>query len=149
MQPNIDDTPISKEALKLYAFVFDVVCRPKITRLLREEGECGAIYRDGDVSCPYLIETRQAEPKSEKNENTGTQTKRLLPFSSEELILKTVLQKVEDAFQLVGVSTVKTAIRVFSQIEVSKDGKQFAVTSSDRRIRIFWCRTGGLLMALF
>ncbi|PWA48018.1 cyclophilin71 [Artemisia annua] len=35
----------------------------------------------------------------------------------------------------------KTAV---SAIEVSNDGKQFAVTSPDRRIRIFWYRTGKL-----
>nr|XP_043613658.1 peptidyl-prolyl cis-trans isomerase CYP71 [Erigeron canadensis] len=33
---------------------------------------------------------------------------------------------------------------VVSAIEVSKDGKQFALTSPDRRIRIFWYRTGKL-----
>lgn len=35
----------------------------------------------------------------------------------------------------------KTAV---SSIEVSPDGKQFSVTSPDRRIRIFWFRTGKL-----
>ncbi|KAJ0768929.1 putative 3-dehydroquinate dehydratase, Shikimate dehydrogenase (NADP(+)) [Helianthus annuus] len=47
MQPNIDDTPISKEALKSYALVFDAVYTPKITRLLREAGECGALVVTG------------------------------------------------------------------------------------------------------
>nr|GEV55140.1 bifunctional 3-dehydroquinate dehydratase/shikimate dehydrogenase, chloroplastic-like isoform X2 [Tanacetum cinerariifolium] len=47
MQPNIDDTPISKGALKSYALVFDAVYTPKITRLLREAGECGAIIVTG------------------------------------------------------------------------------------------------------
>ncbi|XP_024996693.1 bifunctional 3-dehydroquinate dehydratase/shikimate dehydrogenase, chloroplastic isoform X2 [Cynara cardunculus var. scolymus] len=42
MQPNIEETPISKEALKSYALVFDAVYTPKITRLLREARECGA-----------------------------------------------------------------------------------------------------------
>ncbi|KAM7463037.1 hypothetical protein LguiA_031158 [Lonicera macranthoides] len=42
MQPKIDETPISKEALKSYALVFDAVYTPKITRLLRESEECGA-----------------------------------------------------------------------------------------------------------
>ncbi|KAL8239046.1 hypothetical protein R6Q59_015613 [Mikania micrantha] len=47
MQPNIDETPISKEALKSYALVFDAVYTPKITRLLREAGECGALIVTG------------------------------------------------------------------------------------------------------
>ncbi|KAL8105269.1 hypothetical protein AgCh_029165 [Apium graveolens] len=42
MQPNIDETPISKEALKSYELVFDAIYTPKITRLLREADECGA-----------------------------------------------------------------------------------------------------------
>lgn len=42
MQPKIDETPVSKEALKSYALVFDAVYTPKITRLLREAEECGA-----------------------------------------------------------------------------------------------------------
>ncbi|KAL4564851.1 hypothetical protein LXL04_028924 [Taraxacum kok-saghyz] len=47
MQPNINETPISREALKSYALVFDAVYTPKITRLLREAGECGAIVVTG------------------------------------------------------------------------------------------------------
>ncbi|KAK9065583.1 hypothetical protein SSX86_014984 [Deinandra increscens subsp. villosa] len=47
MQPNINETPISKEALKSYALVFDAVYTPKITRLLREAGECGALIVTG------------------------------------------------------------------------------------------------------
>ncbi|KAI7756574.1 hypothetical protein M8C21_009884 [Ambrosia artemisiifolia] len=47
MQPNIDETPISKEALKSYALVFDAVYTPKITKLLREAGECGALIVTG------------------------------------------------------------------------------------------------------
>ncbi|KAF3547761.1 hypothetical protein DY000_02003717 [Brassica cretica] len=43
MQPNVDETPISKDALKHYALVFDAVYTPRITRLLREAEECGAI----------------------------------------------------------------------------------------------------------
>lgn len=42
MQPKVDDTPISKEALKNYSLVFDAVYTPKITRLLREAQESGA-----------------------------------------------------------------------------------------------------------
>ncbi|KAK6803546.1 hypothetical protein RDI58_001330 [Solanum bulbocastanum] len=42
MQPKVDDTPISKEALKHYSLVFDAVYTPKITRLLREAQESGA-----------------------------------------------------------------------------------------------------------
>ncbi|XP_076930014.1 bifunctional 3-dehydroquinate dehydratase/shikimate dehydrogenase, chloroplastic-like [Bidens hawaiensis] len=47
MQPNIDQTPVSKEALKSYTLVFDAVYTPKITRLLREAGECGALIVTG------------------------------------------------------------------------------------------------------
>ena len=36
-----------QEALKSYALVFDAVYTPKITRLLREAGECGAIIVTG------------------------------------------------------------------------------------------------------
>ncbi|WOH15970.1 hypothetical protein DCAR_0935519 [Daucus carota subsp. sativus] len=42
MQPKIDESPISKEALKSYKLVFDAVYTPKITRLLKEADECGA-----------------------------------------------------------------------------------------------------------
>ncbi|KAJ3681077.1 hypothetical protein LUZ60_015566 [Juncus effusus] len=42
MHPNVNDTPLSKEALKSYSVVFDAVYTPKVTRLLRESGECGA-----------------------------------------------------------------------------------------------------------
>ncbi|KAK2992669.1 hypothetical protein RJ640_014919 [Escallonia rubra] len=42
MQPKIDETPISKEALNSYTLVFDAIYTPKITRLLREADECGA-----------------------------------------------------------------------------------------------------------
>ncbi|KAA8536927.1 hypothetical protein F0562_029405 [Nyssa sinensis] len=41
MKPNIDATPISKEALKHYTLVFDAIYTPKDTRLLREARECG------------------------------------------------------------------------------------------------------------
>lgn len=47
MQPKIDDTPITKEALRSYALVFDAVYTPKITRLLREAEESGAIIVNG------------------------------------------------------------------------------------------------------
>nr|XP_043627454.1 bifunctional 3-dehydroquinate dehydratase/shikimate dehydrogenase, chloroplastic isoform X1 [Erigeron canadensis] len=47
MQPKVDETPVLKEALKSYALVFDAVYTPKITRLLREAGECGATIVTG------------------------------------------------------------------------------------------------------
>uniref|UniRef100_A0A0D3B9Z2 shikimate dehydrogenase (NADP(+)) n=2 Tax=Brassica oleracea var. oleracea TaxID=109376 RepID=A0A0D3B9Z2_BRAOL len=47
MQPNVDETPISKDALKHYSLVFDAVYTPRITRLLREAEECGAITVSG------------------------------------------------------------------------------------------------------
>lgn len=42
MQPNVDETPVAKEALQYYSLVFDAVYTPKITRLLREAEECGS-----------------------------------------------------------------------------------------------------------
>lgn len=42
MHPNVNDTPLSKQALKHYAVVFDAVYTPKVTRLLREAEESGA-----------------------------------------------------------------------------------------------------------
>ncbi|KAL3505797.1 hypothetical protein ACH5RR_031179 [Cinchona calisaya] len=42
MQPKVNETPISKEALKYYSLVFDAVYTPKITRLLGEAQESGA-----------------------------------------------------------------------------------------------------------
>ncbi|KAJ0806414.1 putative peptidylprolyl isomerase transcription factor WD40-like family [Helianthus annuus] len=42
---------------------------------------------------------------------------------------------------LFAIAKCKTSV---SAIEVSADGKQFAITSPDRRIRIFWYRTGKL-----
>ncbi|XVE82036.1 hypothetical protein DITRI_Ditri15bG0114500 [Diplodiscus trichospermus] len=47
MQPNIDETPIPKDALKYYSLVFDAIYTPKITRLLREAEECGATTVSG------------------------------------------------------------------------------------------------------
>ncbi|CAD5322254.1 unnamed protein product [Arabidopsis thaliana] len=47
MQPNVEETPISKDALKHYSLVFDAVYTPRITRLLREAEESGAITVSG------------------------------------------------------------------------------------------------------
>ncbi|KAL4202575.1 hypothetical protein AMTRI_Chr02g221800 [Amborella trichopoda] len=47
MYPDIDGTPISKEALRRYAVVFDAVYTPKDTRLLREAEEVGAVVVSG------------------------------------------------------------------------------------------------------
>ncbi|XP_021742372.1 bifunctional 3-dehydroquinate dehydratase/shikimate dehydrogenase, chloroplastic-like [Chenopodium quinoa] len=43
MKPKIAETPISKKALKNYALVFDAVYTPKLTRLLKEAQETGAV----------------------------------------------------------------------------------------------------------
>ncbi|KAK5813744.1 bifunctional 3-dehydroquinate dehydratase/shikimate dehydrogenase, chloroplastic-like [Gossypium arboreum] len=42
MEPRIEETPVSKEALKHYSLVFDSVYTPKLTRLLREAKQSGA-----------------------------------------------------------------------------------------------------------
>ncbi|GMN33388.1 hypothetical protein TIFTF001_004125 [Ficus carica] len=42
MHPKVDETPLSKHALKHYSLVFDAVYTPKITKLLREAEESGA-----------------------------------------------------------------------------------------------------------
>ncbi|KAH7572720.1 hypothetical protein JRO89_XS03G0002700 [Xanthoceras sorbifolium] len=47
MQPKIDETPVSKHALRYYSLVFDAVYTPKITRLLREAEESGATIVSG------------------------------------------------------------------------------------------------------
>lgn len=47
MHPNVNDTPISKEALKSYDLVFDAVYTPKVTRLLREAEEIGVTVVSG------------------------------------------------------------------------------------------------------
>ncbi|KAB2597273.1 bifunctional 3-dehydroquinate dehydratase/shikimate dehydrogenase [Pyrus ussuriensis x Pyrus communis] len=47
MQPNVGDTPISKDALKFYSLVFDAIYTPKMTRLLREAKECGVTIVSG------------------------------------------------------------------------------------------------------
>ncbi|OIV93182.1 hypothetical protein TanjilG_20844 [Lupinus angustifolius] len=47
MQPNVDETPISKHALKSYSLVFDAVYTPKMTRLLKEAEESGATIVTG------------------------------------------------------------------------------------------------------
>lgn len=47
MQPKVDETPISKHALKYYSLVFDAIYTPKITRLLREAQESGATIVTG------------------------------------------------------------------------------------------------------
>ncbi|KAI4984410.1 hypothetical protein ZWY2020_010544 [Hordeum vulgare] len=46
MHPNVNETPLSKQALKSYAVVFGVYT-PKETRLLREAAECGATVVSG------------------------------------------------------------------------------------------------------
>ncbi|XP_074269523.1 bifunctional 3-dehydroquinate dehydratase/shikimate dehydrogenase, chloroplastic [Silene latifolia] len=47
MHPKVDETPVPKHALKHYSLVFDAVYTPKITRLLREAEEAGAIIVNG------------------------------------------------------------------------------------------------------
>jgi len=47
MYPNVNETPLSKKALRNYSVVFDAVFIPKETRLLREAAECGATVVDG------------------------------------------------------------------------------------------------------
>ncbi|KAL5793050.1 hypothetical protein ACOSP7_001644 [Xanthoceras sorbifolium] len=47
MEPNSNQTPISKDALKAYELVFDAVYTPRNTRLLREAAEVGAIVVSG------------------------------------------------------------------------------------------------------
>ncbi|KAF3785944.1 Bifunctional 3-dehydroquinate dehydratase/shikimate dehydrogenase [Nymphaea thermarum] len=47
MQPNIQETPIPKHALRYYALVFDAVYTPRNTRLLREAEESGAVPVSG------------------------------------------------------------------------------------------------------
>ncbi|KAG2629710.1 bifunctional 3-dehydroquinate dehydratase/shikimate dehydrogenase, chloroplastic-like isoform X1 [Panicum virgatum] len=47
MHPNVNETPLSKQALKSYAVVFDAIYTPKETRLLREAAECGATVVSG------------------------------------------------------------------------------------------------------
>ncbi|XP_061367684.1 bifunctional 3-dehydroquinate dehydratase/shikimate dehydrogenase, chloroplastic-like isoform X3 [Gastrolobium bilobum] len=47
MQPKVDETPISKHALKSYSLVFDAVYTPKMTRLLKEAEESGATVVTG------------------------------------------------------------------------------------------------------
>ncbi|KAM1837441.1 hypothetical protein EV1_019023 [Malus domestica] len=47
MQPKVDETPISKHALRSYSLVFDAVYTPKMTRLLKEAKESGATVVSG------------------------------------------------------------------------------------------------------
>ncbi|CAL9772552.1 unnamed protein product [Musa acuminata subsp. burmannicoides] len=47
MQPNVNETPIRKQALGPYSVVFDAVYTPKATRLLREAEESGATVVSG------------------------------------------------------------------------------------------------------
>ncbi|KAH0469708.1 hypothetical protein IEQ34_001266 [Dendrobium chrysotoxum] len=47
MHPNIHDTPLSKQALKSYALVFDAIYNPVVTRLLREAEELGVTIVTG------------------------------------------------------------------------------------------------------
>lgn len=47
MQPNVNATPLSKEALGAYSLVFDAVYTPRETRLLREAKEAGKIVVSG------------------------------------------------------------------------------------------------------
>ncbi|CAL2239355.1 unnamed protein product [Prunus armeniaca] len=47
MQPKVDETPISKHALRSYSLVFDAVYTPKMTRLLKDAEASGAIVVSG------------------------------------------------------------------------------------------------------
>ncbi|KAL0371391.1 UNVERIFIED_CONTAM: Bifunctional 3-dehydroquinate dehydratase/shikimate dehydrogenase, chloroplastic [Sesamum angustifolium] len=47
MEPNTDQTPVSKVALKSYELVFDAVYTPRNTRLLQEAAEVGATVVSG------------------------------------------------------------------------------------------------------
>ncbi|KAJ8898668.1 hypothetical protein K2173_004702 [Erythroxylum novogranatense] len=47
MEPNIQESPLSKEALTAYALVFDAVYTPRNTRLLQEAREVGSIVVSG------------------------------------------------------------------------------------------------------
>ncbi|XP_057957467.1 bifunctional 3-dehydroquinate dehydratase/shikimate dehydrogenase, chloroplastic-like isoform X3 [Malania oleifera] len=47
MQPKVEETPISKHALRSYTLVFDAVYTPKMTRLLREAKDSGATIVSG------------------------------------------------------------------------------------------------------
>ncbi|KAK6141309.1 hypothetical protein DH2020_024945 [Rehmannia glutinosa] len=47
MEPNVDQTPVSKAALKSYELVFDAVYTPRNTRLLQEAAEVGAVVVSG------------------------------------------------------------------------------------------------------
>ncbi|XP_062087181.1 bifunctional 3-dehydroquinate dehydratase/shikimate dehydrogenase, chloroplastic-like isoform X2 [Humulus lupulus] len=47
MEPNTNESPISKEALRAYNLVFDAVYTPRNTRLLQEAAEVGAIVVSG------------------------------------------------------------------------------------------------------
>ncbi|KAF3961312.1 hypothetical protein CMV_014065 [Castanea mollissima] len=47
MEPNTDQTPVSKETLRAYELVFDAVYTPRNTRLLQEAVEVGAIVVSG------------------------------------------------------------------------------------------------------
>ncbi|GJX06819.1 zinc-finger domain of monoamine-oxidase A repressor R1 [Tanacetum coccineum] len=66
------------------------ICNCSLCRQAKGWAATGVMYRKitslGYKSVAhYLIQTRRADPNSEKNEKTGTQTKRSLPFSSEEV----------------------------------------------------------------
>ncbi|KAL8506443.1 hypothetical protein ACS0TY_017363 [Phlomoides rotata] len=47
MEPNIHQTPVSKDVLKSYKLVFDAVYTLRNTRLLQEAAEAGAIVVSG------------------------------------------------------------------------------------------------------
>ncbi|KAJ4768208.1 Shikimate dehydrogenase (NADP(+)) [Rhynchospora pubera] len=47
MYPNVDGTPIPKEALRFYNLVFDAVYAPRATRLLRKAQESGVSIVSG------------------------------------------------------------------------------------------------------
>lgn len=47
MQPNTNQTPVSKEALRSYELVFDCVYTPRNTRLMQEAAAVGAIVVSG------------------------------------------------------------------------------------------------------
>uniref|UniRef100_A0A1J3HHU1 peptidylprolyl isomerase n=1 Tax=Noccaea caerulescens TaxID=107243 RepID=A0A1J3HHU1_NOCCA len=158
-------------AVKIYDVVnYDMMA---MIRLPYIPGAVEWVYKQGDVKAKLAVSDRNSsfvhiyDPRSGSNEPIASKEIHSCPIKvmkynpvSDSMIsgdTKGIIEywspatlqfpedevnfKLKSDTNLFEILKCKTSI---SAIEVSPDGKQFSVTSPDRRIRVFWFRTGKL-----
>jgi len=158
-------------AVKIYDVVnYDMMA---MIRLPYIPGAVEWVYKQGDVKAKLAVSDRDSlfvhiyDPRSGSNEPIASKEIHMNPIKvmkynpvSDTMISgdtkgiieywsATTLQFPEDEvnFKLKSDTNLFEIIKcktTISAIEVSPDGKQFSITAPDRRIRVFWFRTGKL-----